>query len=138
MIVGTGLAITAIPVAAEVLRELGLLHRPVGEVVIAAAIFDDVLGLILLGNNFINILASAIATVIALRLYGEAGIAIATGLLTMVLLVGSPRFFADAMANPKDIPFAALATAAAPMGICSSVMVRTSNMTRSSSIRVKT
>jgi len=48
MIVGTGLAITAIPVAAEVLRELGLLHRPTGEVIIAAAIFDDVLGLILL------------------------------------------------------------------------------------------
>jgi len=48
MIVGTGLAITAIPVAAEILRELGLLHRPVGEVIVAAAIFDDVLGLILL------------------------------------------------------------------------------------------
>lgn len=48
---------------------------------------DRLLGLILLGNNFINILASAIATVIALRLYGEAGIAIATGALTMVILV---------------------------------------------------
>jgi hypothetical protein len=35
----------------------------------------------------------------------------AAGLLAMVLLVLSPRFFADAMANPKDIPFAALATA---------------------------
>ena len=48
---------------------------------------DRLLGLILLGNNFINILASAIATVIALRMYGEAGIAIATGILTMVILV---------------------------------------------------
>lgn len=48
LIVGTGLAITAIPVAAEVLRELNLLHRPIGEVIIAAAIFDDVFGLILL------------------------------------------------------------------------------------------
>ncbi len=48
---------------------------------------DRLLGLILLGNNFVNILASAIATVIAMRLYGEAGIAIATGLLTMVILV---------------------------------------------------
>ena len=48
---------------------------------------DRLLGLILLGNNFVNILASAIATVIALRLYGEAGIAIATGLLTLVILV---------------------------------------------------
>jgi hypothetical protein len=42
------------------------------------------------------------------RMLGGAG----AGLLTMILLVASPRFFADAMANPKDIPFAALATAA--------------------------
>jgi Kef-type K+ transport system membrane component KefB len=48
MIVGTGLAITAIPVAAEVLRELNLLHKPIGEVILAAAILDDVVGLILL------------------------------------------------------------------------------------------
>lgn len=48
---------------------------------------DRLLGLILLGNNFVNILASAIATMLALRLYGETGIAIATGLLTFVILI---------------------------------------------------
>ncbi|HEY9200639.1 MAG TPA: HlyC/CorC family transporter [Gammaproteobacteria bacterium] len=48
---------------------------------------DRLLGLILLGNNFVNILASAIATILAMRLYGEAGIAIATGLLTFVILI---------------------------------------------------
>lgn len=48
---------------------------------------DRLLGLILLGNNFANILASAIATMLALRLYGQAGIAIATGLLTFVVLI---------------------------------------------------
>lgn len=48
---------------------------------------DRLLGLILLGNNFVNILASAIATFLALRLFGEAGIAIATGLLTFVILI---------------------------------------------------
>jgi len=48
---------------------------------------DRLLGLILLGNNFVNILASAIATIIALRIFGEAGIAIATGLLTLVILI---------------------------------------------------
>ncbi|MCW9013268.1 MAG: HlyC/CorC family transporter [Gammaproteobacteria bacterium] len=48
---------------------------------------DRLLGLILLGNNFVNILASALATIIALRLLGEAGIAIATGLLTFVVLI---------------------------------------------------
>ena len=48
---------------------------------------DRLLGLILLGNNFVNILASAIASLIAMRYYGEAGIAIATGALTFVILV---------------------------------------------------
>lgn len=48
---------------------------------------DRLLGLILLGNNFVNILASAIASLIAMRYYGEAGIAIATAILTFVVLV---------------------------------------------------
>ena len=48
---------------------------------------DRLIGLILLGNNFVNILASSIATIIGLRLFGEAGIAIAAGLLTLVILV---------------------------------------------------
>jgi Mg2+/Co2+ transporter CorB len=48
---------------------------------------DRLLGLILLGNNFVNILASAIASLIAMRYYGESGIAIATGILTFVILV---------------------------------------------------
>ena len=48
---------------------------------------DRLIGLILLGNNFVNILASSIATLIALRLWGESGIAIATGLLTFVILI---------------------------------------------------
>lgn len=48
---------------------------------------DRLLGIILLGNNFVNILASALATIIALRLLGETGIAIATGLLTFVVLI---------------------------------------------------
>jgi len=48
---------------------------------------ERLISLILLGNNFVNILASAIATIIGLRLFGEAGIAIATGVLTFVILV---------------------------------------------------
>ena len=57
---------------------LKLLRRP-----------DRLLGVILLGNNFVNIAASAIATVLALRYFGEAGLAIATGALTFVILVFS-------------------------------------------------
>ena len=48
---------------------------------------DRLIGLILIGNNLVNILASAIATVIAIRLYGDAGIAVATVALTLVVLI---------------------------------------------------
>ncbi|MCF4174127.1 HlyC/CorC family transporter [Vibrio sp. McD22-P3] len=48
---------------------------------------DRLIGLILIGNNLVNILASAIATVIGLRLYGDIGVAIATGALTLIILV---------------------------------------------------
>lgn len=48
---------------------------------------DRLIGLILLGNNFVNILASAIATVIGLRMFGDSGIAIATGVLTLTVLI---------------------------------------------------
>ncbi|GLT20141.1 hemolysin [Vibrio zhanjiangensis] len=48
---------------------------------------DRLIGLILIGNNLVNILASAIATILGMRLYGDIGVAIATGALTMVILV---------------------------------------------------
>ena len=48
---------------------------------------DQLISVILIGNNFVNILASSIATVIAIRLWGDAGIAIATAILTLVILI---------------------------------------------------
>ena len=48
---------------------------------------DRLLGLILLGNNIVNIFAATIATIIALRLYGEIGLAIAPFVLAFVILV---------------------------------------------------
>jgi Mg2+/Co2+ transporter CorB len=57
-------------------RAQGLLNRT-----------DQLIGVILIGNNFVNILASSIATVIAIRVWGDAGIAIATVLLTIVILI---------------------------------------------------
>jgi Mg2+/Co2+ transporter CorB len=50
---------------------------------------DRLLGLILLGNNFVNILASSLATVIGMRLMGDEGIALAAGILTLVVLIFS-------------------------------------------------
>ena len=80
-------------------RALKLLERP-----------ERLIGLILLGNNFVNIFASAIATVIALRLGGEAAIAVATGVLTFVVLIYAeviPKTFA-AM-HPERIAYPAAA-----------------------------
>jgi Mg2+/Co2+ transporter CorB len=48
---------------------------------------DRLLGLILLGNNLVNILITQIATFIGLRLSGDVGVAIATGMLTLALLI---------------------------------------------------
>jgi Mg2+/Co2+ transporter CorB len=58
------------------MRAAKLLQRP-----------DRLIGVILIGNNFVNILASAIATMIALRLMGDAGVAVATAALTLVILI---------------------------------------------------
>lgn len=48
---------------------------------------EKLIGLILLGNNFVNILASAIATIIGIRFLGEAGVLAATAILTVIILV---------------------------------------------------
>ena len=48
---------------------------------------DRLIGLILIGNNLVNIAASALATVIAIRLWGDAGIIIATIALTLTILI---------------------------------------------------
>ncbi|MBO2697366.1 HlyC/CorC family transporter [Shewanella algae] len=57
-------------------RAIKLLDRP-----------DRLIGLILIGNNLVNILASSIATILGIRLWGDLGLAIATGVLTLVVLV---------------------------------------------------
>jgi CBS domain containing-hemolysin-like protein len=47
------------------------------------------LSTILIGNNLVNIMAASLATLIAIRLFGSEAVAVATGLLTfMVLLFG--------------------------------------------------
>ena len=60
------------------LRVEHLLRRP-----------DRLISLVLIGNNLVNILASAIATIVGMRLYGNVGVAIATGVLTFVILIFS-------------------------------------------------
>ena len=50
---------------------------------------DKLIGLILLGNNLVNIIASSLATVIGIRLYGDFGVVLSTIALTIVVLVFS-------------------------------------------------
>lgn len=69
---------------------------------------DQLISLILLGNNFINILITQLATYLGYRLYGDTGIAIATGALTVVLLLFAevtPKTLAAS--NPEKIAFIA-------------------------------
>jgi len=48
---------------------------------------ERLLGLILAGNNFVNLWAAAIATTLAIRLFGEASVTLATVCLTVVVLI---------------------------------------------------
>ena len=48
---------------------------------------DRLLITILIGNNIVNIAAAAIATAIAIRVFGDIGVGIATGLVVIILLV---------------------------------------------------
>jgi Mg2+/Co2+ transporter CorB len=69
---------------------------------------DRLIGLILLGNNLVNILAAAIATVIGIRLFGNNGVWIASLVLTVVILIFSevaPKTVAAV--HPERIAFPA-------------------------------
>ena len=62
-------------------------HKGAKRVTILLSRPDRLLGTILVGNNVVNILAASIATVLAVDIWGEAGIAIATAGLTIVVLI---------------------------------------------------
>jgi Mg2+/Co2+ transporter CorB len=67
---------------------------------------DRLIGLILLGNNFVNIAASSLTTIIFYRIMGETGIAIGAGLLTLVILIfGEVTPKTLAIMHPERIAF---------------------------------
>jgi Mg2+/Co2+ transporter CorB len=77
------------------LKAQNLLNRP-----------DRLLGVILLGNTFSNIFASALATMVSGYFFGEAGVFIATLLLTAFILIFSevlPKTFAAL--HPEAVGF---------------------------------
>ena len=48
---------------------------------------ERLIGSVLLGNNLVNILATALATYLFTRLFGEGGVAVATLIMTALVLV---------------------------------------------------
>ncbi|SDH60768.1 HlyC/CorC family transporter [Pseudomonas panipatensis] len=72
---------------------------------------DRLLGTILIGNNFVNIIASSLATLLALRLWGDVGVAPTTIALTLILLIFgeiTPKTYAtlrpERVAFPASLP----------------------------------
>ncbi|MDY5911486.1 MAG: hemolysin family protein [Inconstantimicrobium porci] len=48
---------------------------------------NKLLGSILIGNNIVNIGASALASSLAMKLFGDSGVALATGVMTVLVLI---------------------------------------------------
>ncbi len=70
---------------------------------------DRMIGALLLGNNLVNILASALATSILIKLFGEAGVVYATLVMTMLVLIFAevlPKTYALHHAEPMSMRIA--------------------------------
>ncbi len=92
-------------------RVLQLVERP-----------DRLLGVILIANNFTNILASAIATILTVRIFGDEGVLPATLSLTLMVLIFAeitPKTLAamspEAIAFPASLPLKWLLTFLYPL-----------------------
>lgn len=64
---------------------------------------------ILIGNNLVNIAASAIATSIAINIFGSKGVGIATGFVTLVILIFG-EITPKSLGNNQPIKYAKLAS----------------------------
>ena len=92
---------------------------------------DRLIGTILLGNNLVNILATALATSMMIALYGEAGVAYATIAITLLVLIFSeilPKTYAFRNADRVALAVApvvnVLVTALSPLTRTLQVIVR--------------
>ncbi len=73
--------------------------------------YDKALCAILIGNNLVNIASSSVATVIAMQLVGDAGVAVATGVMTVLLLIFGeilPKQLAKQFCDPYTVAAAPL------------------------------
>ena len=65
---------------------------------------DRLIGVMLIGNNLINILASSLTTSMLLTLFGQAGVAYATAIMTVLLVIFAevlPKSWAISSPRPK-------------------------------------
>lgn len=70
---------------------------------------DRMIGALLLGNNLVNILASALATSVLIKVFGEAGVVYATLVMTMLVLIFAevlPKTYALHYAEPMAMRIA--------------------------------
>ena len=68
---------------------------------------DRLLGVILIGNNFVNILAAALTTILCLELFGNSGAFIGSVILTIIILIFAevtPKTFAAKNAESIALP----------------------------------
>ena len=68
---------------------------------------DRLLGVILIGNNFVNILAAALTTILCLELFGNSGVFIGSIILTIIILIFAevtPKTFAAKNAENIALP----------------------------------
>ncbi|MEM1037233.1 MAG: HlyC/CorC family transporter [Pseudomonadota bacterium] len=80
---------------------------------------ERLIGAILLGNNLVNILATALASALFINLFGDAGVALATAMMTVLVLVFAevlPKTYAitrpDDMARSVSTPISWLVAGA--------------------------
>lgn len=68
---------------------------------------DRLLGVILIGNNFVNILAASLTTVLCLNLFGDSGVVIGSIVLTLIILIFAeitPKTFAALNSEKVALP----------------------------------
>jgi Mg2+/Co2+ transporter CorB len=68
---------------------------------------DRLLGVILIGNNFVNILAASLTTVLCINLFGDSGVVIGSIVLTLIILVFAeitPKTFAALNSEKVALP----------------------------------
>ncbi len=92
---------------------------------------ESLIGAILLGNNLVNILAASLASAVFLAMFGEAGVPIATLVMTLLVLIFAevlPKTYAlsnpDRMALAVSLPIRFFVTIFAPIVAAVQAVVR--------------